>query len=84
MARKNDLESTGFPQKERDMEAEFALLEEKIGRLGQFCHGLREENRALREHALALEQDNLKLRQKLEGAETRITAILTKIPEESR
>lgn len=66
------------------MEAELVGLEEKVNRLAQLCTSLREENRALRQQMLLVEQDNLKLRNKLEGAEERIGAILAKIPEEAQ
>ncbi len=80
----NGLESQGLLRMECVMEAELARLEEKVSLLAQLCTGLREENRTLRQQMLLVEQDNLKLRQKLEGAESRIHAILSKIPEETQ
>jgi len=66
------------------MEAELALLEEKVCQLARLCTDLRGENRVLRQQMLVAEQDNLKLKQKLEGAGARVAAILAKIPEETQ
>lgn len=66
------------------MEAELARLEEKVCQLAQLSTYLRAENRSLRQQMLVAEQDNLKLKQKLDGAAARLAAILAKIPEETQ
>ncbi|MBS1154422.1 MAG: hypothetical protein H6R07_346 [Proteobacteria bacterium] len=66
------------------MEAELARLEDKVCQLARLCTHLREENRTLRQQMLVAEQDNLKLKQKLDGAGARLAAILAKIPEETQ
>lgn len=65
------------------MEAEFASLEEKIGQLVRLCGELRADNRALRQQVLTLEQDKLKLQDKVDGAKLRISALLSHLPEET-
>lgn len=65
------------------MEAEFARLDEKVSALARFAADLRAENGVLRQQMLATQQENLKLRQKLDGAGVRIASILSKMPEDA-
>ncbi|MDR3409762.1 MAG: hypothetical protein P4L87_02270 [Formivibrio sp.] len=66
------------------MEAELARLEEKVCQLARLCTDLRVENRNFRQQLLVVEQENHRLKQKLEGAGARVAAILAKIPEENQ
>ena len=65
------------------MEAELARLDNKVTMLAQLATDLRAENTVLRQKMLQLQQDNAKLKQKLEGAGVRISAILAKMPEDA-
>jgi cell division protein ZapB len=66
------------------MEAEFNSLEEKIGQLVHLCVSLRSDNRALRQQVLNLEQENLLLKQKVDGAKERVAALLNHLPEDEQ
>ncbi len=65
------------------MEAELARLEEKVDLLARICTDLRTENQILRQQLLEEQQQNQKLKLKLEGATERVAAILAKLPEEA-
>lgn len=65
------------------MEAELARLDEKVSMLAKLATDLRAENSVLRQKMLLAQQENAKLKQKLEGAGTRISAILAKMPEDA-
>jgi uncharacterized protein (TIGR02449 family) len=63
------------------MDAELASLEQKLSQLLDFCQRLRRENHALRQR-LAKEQDRNKLlAERLEGARTRLSSLIERIPE---
>ena len=63
------------------MDAEFAVLEEKIRQTAQLCQQLREENRELRQHLADLQGDRRALAEKIEGARSRLENLLKQIPE---
>ncbi|WP_028453958.1 hypothetical protein [Chitinilyticum litopenaei] len=65
------------------MEAELASLEEKVIQLVRLTSGLRTENRTLRQQVLALQEENARLADKVEGSKQRVAAILAKLPEHS-
>ena len=65
------------------MEAELARLEEKVNQLARVCRQLRTENQNLRQQLLETSQENLQLKQKVEGAADRLVSILAKLPEEA-
>jgi hypothetical protein len=64
------------------MEAELTHLEEKVEQLARLCMRQREENHALRQQVLEITQENLVLRQKVDGVGARLEVILAKMPEE--
>ncbi len=63
------------------MDAEFAVLEEKIRQTAQLCQRLREENRELRQHLADLQGDRRALAEKIEGARSRLENLLKQMPE---
>jgi regulator of replication initiation timing len=62
------------------MNSDFNQLSEKIGQLAEMAQSLRRENAGLRLNALALAAENADLRQRIEEAHRRVSALLEKIP----
>ena len=63
------------------MNAEFDTLEGKIDQFVQLCQRLKSENRELRLQLVSA-QNNVKLLEgKVDGAKTRLEALLSQIPE---
>lgn len=65
------------------MDAQLARLEEKVNILARLASDLRSDNQNLRQKLLLAQQDNSKLKQKVEIASARVAAILAKMPEET-
>jgi cell division protein ZapB len=63
------------------MEEELKTLEEKVQQLAALCHRLRHDNRELRQQLAQAVNDNKQLTDKIDGAKTRLEALLTQIPE---
>ncbi|GAA5784448.1 hypothetical protein GCM10007860_01580 [Chitiniphilus shinanonensis] len=64
------------------MDAELAMLDDKIGQLIHLCQQLKSENHALRQQVLSLQQQKQLLSAKVDGTKTRVAAILAKLPAE--
>ncbi|HEY9102378.1 hypothetical protein [Chitinimonas sp.] len=64
------------------MEAELHNLEDRIKTLAALCQQLRSENVELRQTVLVLKNDNRRLNDKVEGAKTRVDALLARLPAE--
>ncbi|GLR12314.1 DUF904 domain-containing protein [Chitinimonas viridis] len=62
------------------MEAELNSLEDRIKTLAMLCQQLRSENVELRKTVLTLKNDNRRLNEKVEGAKTRVEALLGQLP----
>ncbi|UXY15753.1 hypothetical protein N8I74_01685 [Chitiniphilus purpureus] len=62
------------------MDAELAVLSDKIGQIARLCGQLKAENRSLRQQVLALQQQNQQLVAKVDGAKTRVAAVLARLP----
>ena len=64
------------------MHAELDTLEAKIRQVADLCHTLRQENIALRQQILTVQQDNKQLTTRLDAAKTRLQALLETLPED--
>jgi cell division protein ZapB len=63
------------------MDAEFDTLDGKIDQFLQLCQRLKSENRELRLQLVSAQNDVKLLQGKVDGAKTRLEALLRQIPE---
>jgi cell division protein ZapB len=63
------------------MDAEFDTLDEKIDQFLQLCQRLKSENKELRLQLVSAQNDVKLLEGKVDGAKTRLEALLRQIPE---
>ena len=63
------------------MNAEFDTLDDKIDLFLQLCQRLKSENRELRLQLVSAQNDVKRLEHKVDGARTRLEALLRQIPE---
>jgi cell division protein ZapB len=63
------------------MNSEFDTLDGKIDQFLQLCLRLKSENRELRHQLVSAQGDVKRLEDKVEGAKTRLEALLRQIPE---
>jgi cell division protein ZapB len=63
------------------MQAEMKALEDKVAQIVQTCLHLRAENMQLRQQLAAAQNDSKRLGDKIQGAQTRLEALLERIPE---
>ena len=63
------------------MNAEFDMLDGKIDQFLQLCQRLKSENRELRLQLASAHNDVKRLEHKVDGAKTRLEALLRQIPE---
>ena len=63
------------------MDAEFDTLDGKIDQFLQLCQRLKSENRELRLQLVSAQDDVKLLEGKVDGAKTRLEALLGQIPE---
>jgi len=63
------------------MNAEFDTLDGKIDQFLQLCQRLKSENGELRQQLVSAQGDVKRLEDKVEGAKTRLEALLRQIPE---
>ena len=63
------------------MDAEFDTLDGKIDQFLQLCQRLKSENRELRLQLVSVQNDVKLLEGKVDGARTRLEALLRQIPE---
>ncbi|MDP2639537.1 MAG: hypothetical protein Q8Q16_02555 [Betaproteobacteria bacterium] len=63
------------------MDAEFDTLDGKIDQFLQLCQRLKSENRELRLQLVSAQDDVKLLEGKVDGAKTRLEALLRQIPE---
>ena len=63
------------------MEAELKSLEDKLSQLVKLCQQLRAENHQLRQEIASALNANRRLEDKIDGATTRLEALLQQIPE---
>jgi cell division protein ZapB len=63
------------------MNAEFDTLDGKIDQFLQLCQRLKSENKELRLQLLSAQNDVKRLEEKVEGAKSRLEALLDQIPE---
>jgi len=63
------------------MNAEFDTLDGKIDQFLQLCQRLKSENKELRLQLVSAHNDVKRLETKVEGATTRLEALLAQIPE---
>ncbi|MDP2828988.1 MAG: hypothetical protein Q8O37_10310 [Sulfuricellaceae bacterium] len=56
-------------------------LEDKVEQIVEACIQLRTENTQLRQQLAAAQNDNKRLSEKIQGAHTRLEALLENIPE---
>jgi cell division protein ZapB len=64
------------------MISDFELLAEKVAKLAELTHALRVENAALRNEVTALTTQNQDVRERMQQAHERITALLAQLPAE--
>lgn len=64
------------------MQAEIKALEDKVAQIAKMCTHLRAENTQLRQQLAAAQNDSKRLGDKIQGAQTRLEALLERIPEE--
>jgi cell division protein ZapB len=63
------------------MNAEFDTLDGKIDQFLELCQRLKSENRELRLQLVSAQNDTKRLQHKVDGAKTRLEALLRQIPE---
>jgi cell division protein ZapB len=63
------------------MDAEFDTLDSKIDQFLQLCQRLKSENKELRLQLVSAQNDVKLLQGKVDGAKTRLEALLRQIPE---
>jgi cell division protein ZapB len=63
------------------MDAEFDSLDDKIDQFLQLCQRLKSENKELRLKLASAQSDVKRLEAKVDGAKTRLEALLSQIPE---
>jgi cell division protein ZapB len=63
------------------MNAEFDTLDGKIDQFLQLCQRLKAENKELRLQLVSAQNDAKRLERKVDGARTRLEALLGQIPE---
>ena len=63
------------------MDAEFDALDGKIDQFLQLCQRLKSENKELRLKLASAQDDVRRLEGKVDGAKTRLEALLRRIPE---
>jgi cell division protein ZapB len=63
------------------MDAEFDTLDGKIDQFLELCQRLNSENKALRQQLVSAQSDVKRLEDRVEGAKTRLEALLRQIPE---
>jgi cell division protein ZapB len=63
------------------MDAEFDSLDDKIDQFLQLCQRLKSENMELRLKLASAQSDVKRLEAKVDGAKTRLEALLSQIPE---
>ena len=63
------------------MNAEFDALDGKIDQFLQLCQRLKSENKELRLRLVSAQNDVKRLEDKVDGAKTRLEALLGQIPE---
>ena len=63
------------------MNAEFDTLDSKIDQFLQLCQRLKAENKELRLQLVSAQNDVKRLESKVDGARTRLEALLGQIPE---
>ena len=63
------------------MDAEFDTLDGKIDQFLLLCQRLKSENRELRLQLVSAQNDVKRLEHKVDGAKTRLEALLRQIPE---
>jgi cell division protein ZapB len=63
------------------MDAEFDSLDDKIDQFLQLCQRLKSENKELRLKLASAQSDVKRLEDKVDGAKTRLEALLNQIPE---
>ena len=63
------------------MNAEFDTLDGKIDQFLQLCQRLKTENKELRLQLVSAQNDVKRLEDKVDGAKTRLEALLGQIPE---
>lgn len=56
-------------------------LEDKVAQIVQVCRQLRAENMQLRQQLAAAQNDTKRLGDKIQGAQSRLEALLERIPE---
>jgi cell division protein ZapB len=63
------------------MDSEFDTLDAKIDQLLQLCQRLNSESKELRLQLASAQNEVKRLEEKVDGAKTRLEALLTQIPE---
>lgn len=63
------------------MDEELTALEDKVRQVAEVCQQLRAENRQLRIRLAEVEEDRRRLAEKVDGARTRLEALMQQIPE---
>ena len=64
------------------MDADFKVLEQKLGQFVELCQQLRADNQQLRQQLASAMSDNKQLSEKIGTATTRLESLLQQIPEE--
>lgn len=72
----------GFSNYSVRMQAEMKALEDKVAQIVRVCRQLRSENLQLRQQLAAAQNDGKRLGEKIQGAQTRLEALLERIPED--
>ena len=62
------------------MDADFSSLERKVDAVVAFCRTLRDENHALRDQVVGLEEEKQSLVGKMEQARLRLEALVERLP----
>jgi cell division protein ZapB len=77
----NRLTSIRLPLYSDGMISDFELLSQKVGELAELAKGLRRENADLRAHAATLGAENDDLLRRMQAAQERVSALLSRLPD---
>lgn len=65
------------------MEAELKAFEQKVSQLVELCHRLRSENLRLRQELATAGDESRELKNRIEGARTRLEQLVDQIPDQA-
>lgn len=74
----------GFPNYSASMDADLNSLEEKLTKLIELVHSLREENSDLRQQLAQAQNESKKLRDNIDAVSGRLESLIDRLPEDPK